>query len=61
MRKRACEGLSFIGLAVEDQLNAGAGDRQISPSDGAVPVLVIAAREDLQIAREVRATLGFAA
>ncbi|HEX8938599.1 MAG TPA: acetate/propionate family kinase [Candidatus Limnocylindrales bacterium] len=58
IRRRAVEGLGFLGVALDPERNQrGKGDRPIG-TDGAVPSLVVAAREDLQIAREVRAVLG---
>jgi acetate kinase len=58
VRQRAAEGLGFLGLTVDPARNAGTGDRRISTSQGPVEVLVIAAREDLQIAHEVRQVLA---
>jgi len=58
IRERAAEGLGFLGVAVEAAANAGSGDRDISADGAAVRTLVIAAREDLQIAHEVRDLLG---
>jgi acetate kinase len=58
VRDLACHGLSFLGIEVDRDLNDGAGDRRISDKHSRVPVLVIAAREDLEMAREVRAALG---
>jgi acetate kinase len=50
-------GLGFLGLALDPQRNADAEpDAEIGVT-GAVPVYVVAAREDLQIAGEVRAVL----
>jgi acetate kinase len=49
VRARACAGLGYLGVQVDDTLNAGDGDRRIG--DGAY---VVEAREDLEIARQVR-------
>jgi len=58
IRERAMDGLGFLGIAGEPRRNAvGTGDRLISPDDAAVRAFVIAAREDKQIAAEVRGTL----
>jgi acetate kinase len=57
VRKLTAEGLSFLGVAVDDARNQGAGDREISTERSAVRTLVIAAREDLEIARQVRSIL----
>jgi len=58
IRERTAEGLGFLGVAVDAAANAGSGDRDISAAGAAVRTLVIAAREDLQIAHEVRDLLG---
>ena len=59
IRERAMDGLGFLGVAAEPHRNAaGAGDRLISPDGAAVQAFVITAREDKQIAAEVRAVLG---
>ncbi len=59
IRSRAAAGLGFLGVAVDAAANEGGRvDREIGASGAAVRTLVVAAREDLQIAREVRAVLG---
>jgi len=61
IRERAMDGLEFLGIAGEPRRNAaGTGDRLISPDDAAVQAFVIIAREDKQIAAEVRGILGAA-
>jgi acetate kinase len=57
LRWRACEGLRFLGIMLDAAANAGKGDRQIGRID-ALPVLVIEAREDLEMARQVRAVVN---
>lgn len=58
IRRRSADGLEFLGIAIDAARNeAGTGDREIG-GPGAVAALVIVAREDLQIAREVRAVLA---
>jgi acetate kinase len=60
VRQRACEGLEFLGLRLNLQLNAAAdgGDMDLS-ADGASPrVLLVKSREDLAIAAAVRDALG---
>jgi acetate kinase len=52
IRARACAGLGYLGVQIDDELNAGDGDRRIG--DGAY---VVEAREDLEIARQVRSVL----
>ncbi len=53
-------GLGFLGVGVDAARNAGAADcdADISADGARVPTLVVAAREDLEIAREVRAVIG---
>jgi acetate kinase len=58
VRERAAQGLSFIGVQIDSDRNLSTGDRQIDEAVAPVRTLVIAAREDLQIAHEVRAVLG---
>ncbi len=59
LRHRACAGLGFLGVELAQQANdEDKSDRLISASGAAVGVLVIAAREDLEIARQTRAALG---
>ncbi len=59
IRALAAEGLEFLGIAVDPARNeSGGADRLVSPDGAAVGVVVVAAREDLEIAREVRAVLG---
>jgi acetate kinase len=59
IRERAAADLGYLGVVVDADANASvAGDGEISPAGAAVRTLVIAAREDLEIVREVRAVLG---
>jgi acetate kinase len=59
VRRRAAERLSFLGVGVDGEANErGSGDRDISAAGSPVRTLVIEAREDLQIAHEVRRVLG---
>jgi len=59
LRADACRGLSFLGVAVDHDANhAASGDRVVSPGGSATTVVVVAAREDLEIARQVREVLG---
>jgi len=58
VRARAAAGLGFLGIEVDPAVNAEASpDGEIGPPDAAVRTLLIAAREDLEIARQTRATL----
>jgi acetate kinase len=65
VRHRAAEGLGFLGVRVDETRNAlskqdrgGGGDWEIGPDGGPVRAFRIAAREDKQIAGEVRAVLN---
>jgi acetate kinase len=61
IRARAAAGLGFLGVRVDDARNGnpdGADDYEISGADAAVRSFVIAAREDKQIAAEVRSVLS---
>ncbi|HEX6448847.1 MAG TPA: acetate/propionate family kinase [Trebonia sp.] len=63
IRWRAARGLSFLGVGVDSVLNEnpdGADDYEISAAGTSVRSFVIAAREDKQIAAEVRSILGTA-
>jgi acetate kinase len=58
IRRRATVGLAFLGVSIEDRLNDGAqGDCVISAAHARAQTLVIRAREDLEIARQVRTVL----
>jgi acetate kinase len=62
IRRGATTGLRFLGVEVDADADADAvPDAEVSPSGASVRTLVLAAREDLEIAREVRATLHDAA
>jgi acetate kinase len=61
IRLAAAAALAFLGVAVDADADADAGavpDADVSAPGARVRTLVIAAREDLEMAREVRATLG---
>jgi len=68
IRARAADSLAFLGIAIDAQRNAalapprgdGAAvtDREIGAPDATVRALVVAAREDLEITRQVRAALA---
>ena len=59
VRAEAADGLGFLGVAVDPARNRAANaDADISAPSAAVRTLVITAREDLEIARQVRAVLG---
>jgi acetate kinase len=68
VRARAANGLAFLGVAVDPERNAGpaavhgkgatVADREIGVRDALVRTFVVAAREDLEIAREIRGVLA---
>jgi acetate kinase len=59
VRAAAVEGLSFLGLALDPEHNAAASvDADLSAPSARARTLVIAAREDIEIARQTRAALG---
>jgi acetate kinase len=59
IRARAAAGLSFLGVSVDEAVNdAPELDADIGAPDAAVRAFVVAAREDVQIARDVRRVLG---
>jgi acetate kinase len=58
VRSAACRGLEFLGIELDEERNrAAAPEAQISAPGSPVAVLVVTAREDLQIASEVRSVL----
>lgn len=58
IRARAMDGLGFLGVHADAERNtAGTGDREIGVAGVPVRSLVISAREDLEIARQVREVL----
>jgi acetate kinase len=58
IREEACMGLEFLGVGFDSAANMErSGDRDVGLPGTAVRVLVIDAREDLEIATEVRALL----
>jgi acetate kinase len=59
IRERAAAGLSFLGVELDAGANAAAsGDAEIGAPGAAARTLVITAREDLEVARQVRAALA---
>lgn len=59
VRAGAAEGLGFLGVAVAAGANEeGTGDRDVGARGAAARTLVVEAREDLQVAAEVRQVLG---
>ena len=59
IRERTAAGLGFLGIAVDPDGNAAAEpDAEIGSPGATVRAFVVRAREDLEIARQVRATLS---
>ena len=59
VRARAADGLAFLGVAIDPDANEAAqGDREIAAPGARVKVLVVRAREDLEIARQARRVLA---
>lgn len=59
VRAAAVAGLRFLGLEIGPTLNASLGpDNDVSAPGATVPTLVIKAREDVEVAREVRRVLA---
>ncbi len=60
VRAGAAAGLGFLSVFVDPVRNAGgpAGDREVSPDGSPVRVFVVAAREDIEIARGAREVLA---
>jgi len=58
VRERVCAGLDFLGVDIDrDRRAPGSGDAEIGRDDARVRTFVIAAREDLEVARGVRELL----
>jgi acetate kinase len=55
VRTRAAAGLGFLGLRIDEALNGHASpDVEVTADTAAVRTVVVRAREDLEIARQVR-------
>ena len=62
IRRRTAEGLGYLGVEVDAGRNAeGPADREIGVPGAPVGTLVVAAREDLEIAHQTRAVVRAAA
>jgi acetate kinase len=60
VRAEAADGLGFLGVAIDPARNAAAGgDADISAASAQARTLVITARENVEIARQVREVLGW--
>jgi acetate kinase len=52
-RAAICDGLSFLGVEVDDSRNAGlSGEGRVSSNEARTPVVVIEANEEIIVARE---------
>jgi acetate kinase len=61
IRARAVDGLGFLGLAIDNRRNSDAvPDREITAQGSEARMAVIRAREDFEIARQVRIVIGAA-
>jgi len=59
IRAGAAERLAFLGVALDAAANEGArGDAELSAPGARVRCAVVAAREDLEMARQARAAMG---
>ena len=59
IRRRAADRLAFLGVGVDEEANAAArGDAELTAAGAGVRVLVLAAREDAEMARQARALVG---
>ena len=59
VREEACRGLEFLGVGLDVDANQrAAGDAEVTAEGVAARVLVIEAREDLEIAAQVRGVLA---
>jgi acetate kinase len=59
IRERAVRGLGFLGLAIDDDANIkAAGDCDLTAPGARATMLVLRAREDLEIALQVRAVIS---
>jgi acetate kinase len=60
IRSRLAADLGYLGVTIDSEANdAVQGDAEISGSRTAARILVIVAREDLEVVRQVRAVLGW--
>ena len=59
IRAAAADGLAFLGLQIDEEHSRNvAGDLDVTGPEAAVRALVVTAREDLEIARQVAAVLA---
>ena len=59
VRSAVAEGLGFLGVAIDEAANSTIdGDGDVSTAEARVRTLVVQAREDIEVAREVRRVLS---
>jgi len=59
VRERACAAAAFLGVELDPAANArGLADTKLSPPGAGVAVVLVAAREDLEMARQAREVLA---
>ena len=60
IRSRACEGLSALGIEIDEARNMSqeAGAREVQPADAKVKVLIIPTDEELEIAEQTVDCIG---
>jgi acetate kinase len=59
VRELACAGLAHLGVAIDSSSNERAdGDADLTAPGAGAAVLVVLAREDVEIARQTRALLA---
>jgi acetate kinase len=59
VRRRAADGLGFLGVALDEAANESAKpDQEVSASGAPVRTFVVEAREDLEIVRGVQQVLA---
>jgi len=59
IRERAAAGLEYLGVRIDSEMNAmAAPDADLSADGASARTLVVAAREDIEIARQVRSVLA---
>ena len=59
VRALACEALAFLGIGLDPGANTAAdGDALLSPPGSRADVVLVTAREDIEIVRQVRSTLS---
>jgi acetate kinase len=59
IRAAACEPFGFVGVSLDLDANSGLdGEGELSAADAQVRTFIVTAREDVEIAGQVRATLS---